>query len=415
MLTFYTLIITQILSLIGSHMTGVAIGIQIYADTGDTAPLLIAAFFAEIPMTLGSSLTGVIADRFDRRYIIMIGDIGQALGTVLLLVSFASGQFQLWHLYVAMLVQGIFATVQTPASQAAMAMLVPPAQRDRANSIREFGFPLAGVVAPVFAGLLYSVAGIISVMVVDLITFFVAVAVVLVIYIPRPAQSVEAQQMTGGWWREALAGWRFLWQRRALFYLAMFISFVWFLINGPLGVNTPYIIATTGSEELLGLLLGAMNFGAFAGALVLALAGNIRHRVRIILLLFLLHGTMLLAWGIVRQPLLMGLTLIALMFPLPMIGALFATILQNKTPPDMQGRVFGASNQMGVLLTPLSFLITAVLVDNVLEPAATQPGEGMGLLMIVTGSIILVLTLIVFARPSIRSIERDLPDYVIEA
>ena len=414
MLTFYTLIITQILSLIGSHMTGVAIGIQIYAETGDTAPLLIAAFFAEIPMTLGSSLTGVIADRFDRRYIIMIGDIGQALGTVLLLVSFASGQFQLWHLYVAMLVQGIFATVQTPASQAAMAMLVPPAQRDRANSIREFGFPLAGVVAPVFAGLLYSAAGIISVMVVDLITFFVAVAVVLVIYIPRPAQSVESQQMAGGWWREALAGWRFLWQRRALFYLAMFISFVWFLINGPLGVNTPYIIATTGSEELLGLLLGAMNFGAFAGALVLALAGNIRHRVRIILLLFLLHGTMLVAWGIVRQPLLMGLTLIALMFPLPMIGALFATILQNKTPPDMQGRVFGASNQMGVLLTPLSFLITAALVDNVLEPAAAQPGEGMGLMMIVVGSIILVLTLIVFARPAIRSIEQDLPDYVIE-
>lgn len=409
--TFYALIITQILSLIGSRMTGVALGIKIFADTGDTAPLLIAAFFAEIPQTLGSSLTGILADRLDRRLVMVIGDAGQALGTVLLLVSFLSGQFQLWHLYAAMLIQGVFGTVQTPASQAAITMLVPESQRDRANGIREIGFPLAGVVAPMFAGVLFGIVGVVGVMLVDLVTFFVAITVVPLLHIPHPAQSAEDRETAGVWWRETLAGWRFLWQRRALFGLAVYIAFVWFLINGPLELATPYIITLTGSEALLGVLLGALDLGAVAGAGVIALVGKVRHRVPIILAAFVLHGVMLIAWGVVRHPLLIGLTAIAMMAPLSVIGALFATILQNKTPPDMQGRVFGANNQLGVLLTPLSFLITAGLVDNTLEPAAAHPGDGMGLVMIAVGATIIVTALAVATRPAIRTLETALPDY----
>ena len=413
--TFYTLILTQIFSLIGSRMTGVAIGIKIFADTGDVAPLLIAEFFAEIPQTLGSSLTGILADRFDRRLVMVVGDAGQALGTALLFISFLSGQFQLWHLYGVMLIQGIFYTIQTPASQAAITMLVPETQRDRANGIREIGFPLAGVIAPMLAGFLYTVIDVTGVMLIDLVTFFVAIIVIFSLHIPRPAQSAEDQETAGVLWRETLAGWRFLWQRQALFALATYIAFVWFLINGPLGLATPYIITITGSEATLGVLLGAMNFGAFAGASALALAGKVRHRVPIILGAFLLHGTMVVLWGIARHPLLIGLTMIVMMAPLPVIGALFATILQNKTPPDMQGRVFGANNQMGVLLTPLSFLITAALVDNVLEPAAAHPGDGMSLVLIAVGLTIVITALAVATRPAIRALETDLPDYQIDS
>ena len=180
--------------------------------------------------------------------------------TALLLLSFLSGAFQLWHLYVVMLVQGVFSTLQTPASQAAIAMLVPENQRDRANGIREIGFPLAGVVAPALAGLLYTVIDVTGVMLIDLATFLVAIVVIFSLHIPRPTQSAEDQETAGVWWRETLAGWRFLWQRRALLGLAVYTSFVWFLINGPLELATPYLITITGSEALLGVLLGALNF-----------------------------------------------------------------------------------------------------------------------------------------------------------
>src|SRR5690606_19446294 len=122
--TFYVLIATQILSLVGSRMTGIAVGIKVFADTGDTAPLLIAAFFAELPGMLGGTLSGFVADRLDLRLVIMLGDTGQALSSTLLLVSFLTGSFQLCHLYLMMLVSGIFSTIQGPASQAAITFLV---------------------------------------------------------------------------------------------------------------------------------------------------------------------------------------------------------------------------------------------------------------------------------------------------
>jgi MFS transporter, DHA3 family, macrolide efflux protein len=222
---FYPFIFTQILSLIGSRMTGVAIGIQIFTDTGAAAPLLIAAFFAELPGMLGSSLTGAIADRWDRRRVIMLADAGQAVATSLLLVSFASGQFQLWHLYTMMLLMGIFGTLQSPASQAALTMLVPKNQRDRANGIRETGFPLAGVIAPALTGLLFTVVGVTGIMLLDLLTFVIAISVVSRLNIPNPRRSADAAASGESWWRSTLGGWRFLWQQRALLGVAAYLSF----------------------------------------------------------------------------------------------------------------------------------------------------------------------------------------------
>src|SRR5690606_5704981 len=100
----------------------------------------------------GGTFTGILADRWDRRHVMMLGDAGQAVGTLLLLGSFLSGAFELWHLYIASLMQGIFGIIQAPASEATTAMLVPEEHRDRANGIQQIGFPLAGVVAPMVAG-----------------------------------------------------------------------------------------------------------------------------------------------------------------------------------------------------------------------------------------------------------------------
>lgn len=151
---FYIILITQTISLVGSRMTAVAVGIWVFKETGSTTPLLLAVFFAELPGMLAGSVAGVLVDRWDRRRVLMLSDAGQAAGTLLLLASFLSGRFELWHLYAVSLLQGCFAILQGPARDAATTLLVPKAQRERANGIQQMSFPLAGVVAPVLAGTL---------------------------------------------------------------------------------------------------------------------------------------------------------------------------------------------------------------------------------------------------------------------
>lgn len=185
---FYVLTVTQVLSLIGSGMTSVAIGIRVFSTTGDTTPVLLAGFFAALPMMLAGSFAGVLVDRWDRRRVLILCDTGQALGTLLLLASFLSGSFQLWHLYVVAAIQGLLGMLQRPALEATVTLLVPPGQLDRANVIRQISGPAAGIIAPALAGALYALVGVTGVMVIDLASFAVAVAVVALAPLPLRAQ-----------------------------------------------------------------------------------------------------------------------------------------------------------------------------------------------------------------------------------
>lgn len=422
--TFYILTVTQTLSLIGSRMTSIAVGIWVFAATGLTSPLLFAAFFAELPGVVGSSLAGVLVDRWDRRRVILLADAGQACGSLLLLASFTSGRFQVWHLYLVALLQGSFAILQQPAKEAAITMLIPSGHRERANAVQQMAFPLAGVVAPVVAGILYLLISIRGIILIDLATFLVAAGVIYFMRIPHPKQTEEGLASRGSVSQELLASFRFLSRRPALLGLVLYGVAINFLLNGPLELAVPYLITVTGSEAQMGAIMGVFSLGAFTGASLIAVWGGTRPRIHTMLPGMLLTGIMFLLYGVARSPLALGLALFFLIIPLPASSALFISIMQLKTPPDMQGRIFGSIAQMEFLGATLSFLLVGPLVDYVLEPAVgrpgwqiisplvgNQPGAGIGLLLIVTGLIILMITLFVYASPHIRRLEASLPDY----
>lgn len=424
MRTFYILVLTQTFSLLGSRMTSVAVGLWLFTNTGNTTPLLLAAFFTELPGMLFSGLAGVLVDRWDRRRVLVLSDAGQAAGTLLLLISFLSGRFEIWHLYLVVLVQGTFATFQSPARDAATTMLAPEAQRERANAIHQMAFPLAGVAAPLLTGALYLVIGIQGVILVDLATFLVAVGVISLLHIPRPARTTEGRLSQGSLWSEFSGSLRFLAARPALLGLVFYDTFLNFMLNGPLELAIPYLILVTGSEAQMGAIMGVISLGAFAGAALIAVWGGTRPRIHTLLPGILLSGVMFLVYGTARHPVLLAAALFLLMAPLPVGGALFTSIFQVKSPPDMQGRIFALVAQLGFLGSTASFLLTGPLVDRVLEPAVgspawqrvaplvgNAPGAGIGLLQVATGLIILAVTLAVYAWPRLRRMEADLPDY----
>jgi DHA3 family macrolide efflux protein-like MFS transporter len=423
--TFYTLILTQTLSLVGSRISGLAIGIWLFGETGSATPLALVAFFATIPTVLASTVSGVLADRWDRRHVMILADTGQALGTLLLLLSVLSGDFQLWHLYTVTFIQAIFGVFQGPAFQASVTMLVPDSQRDRANAIQQMANPAAGAVAPVIAGGVYAAVGLYGAILIDLATFIVAVGVIFALRIPRPAQTAEGLAMRGSIWKEALGGLVYLWQRRTLFWMMIYISVVNFLISGVMVLSTPYILGRTGSSEaLLGLALGLMNLGMLAGAVVMSMWGGTRPRIHTMMPGIIITGVLLALAAMAQSTLALMITFTLLLMPLPFVNAAAMSIIQAKVAPDLQGRVFAVLGQISMLLIPLSYLIAGPLADHIFEPAVGQPGwsaaaplvgagagAGIGLLMLGAGGAIALISALVYSLPAIRSLEANLPDY----
>ena len=422
--TFYALIVTQTFSLIGSRMTSIGVGIWVFTETGKTAPLLLTSFFNELPGMLAGSLAGVLVDRWDRRWVMILSDAGQAVGSLLLMLSFLSGRFEVWHLYAVAFLQGIFATFQSPAERAATTMLVPEEGRERANAIKETSFPLAGIIAPVLTGLLYASIGIAGIILADLTTFLAAVAFLLFIQIPHPAPSETGLASLGGFWSEAWGALQFVTVRRALFIYMLFTAFINFMLNGPLDLVLPYLILLTHSEKVAGSIIALTSLGAFAGAILIAAWGGTRPRMKTIIGGLIMTGGMFILFGMLRTPIPIGVVLFMLFLNLPVIQTLYISILQRKSPPDMQGRIFALNDQLGFIGSTASFALTGYLVDHVINPSVgttawewVQPlvgkdaGAGIGLVEVVTGIIILVATLLVFSSVQIRELESRLPDY----
>ena len=421
---FYLLISTQVLSLIGSTMTGIALGIWVFTETGDTTPLLLESFFYLTPQILLGSFSGVLADRMSRRFLIIVGDAGQAIPTLFLLIVFVTGNFALWHLYVAAFVQSMFALLQGPAIGASITMLVPDKHRDRANAIHQVTQPFANLVGPLLAGFLYAWVDVTGIILLDLLTFVVAVTVISFVHIPTPPASADSNAAGGTLWSELKGGIIFLLKRKGLLMLTLYFTFVNFITNGVFRIMMPYYLILTNDEHLVGILLGLGSLGLVTGGIATIFWRGTGSRVDTIMIGQMLAGLGLMFFGIVRTPLALGIVSFLMMLPYKMTNALLASINQVKIPPDMQGRVISLQINLASLATPLVLIITGPLIDNILEPAVggeswvllsplfgSEPGAGMGLYIMVCGSLLLLSSAIVYAIPAVRYLERDTPDY----
>ena len=421
---YYALIVTQAVSQIGSQVSAYAVGIAVFRATGQATPLALVVFFLVAPSVVLGGLAGALADRFDRRGLMLAANVGYVVVSGLLLASFASGAFQLWHLYAVTLGSALFAVVERPAFQASVAMLVPDNHRDRANAIGHMAVPAAGVIAPAVAGLLYAFIGVLGSITVDIGTFVVAIGVLAVVRIPKPVESAAGRAMGGKVWRQAFDGFRYLAAHPVLLGFNVYISVVNFIANTVMVLLTPYVLARVGGAQLFGAVLAVMNVGGIAGSLVISARGRVGSRMHTVMLGTVAAGLCVGLTGVSQSPPTIAASLFFMMFALAFSNAPFDSMMQAKVPPDLQGRVFAALLQAALLLTPVSALAAGPLADRVFEPARHEPawrsvgwlvgagpGAGMALMFAVAGALIVALSLVVYAVPAIRRLETDLPDY----
>jgi MFS transporter, DHA3 family, macrolide efflux protein len=424
--TFYALAVAQTVSQIGSTMSFLAVGIYVYQQTGQATPLALLSLFMLLPMIIAGGVAGVLADRYDRRILMIIGDTGAALATLALVISVSSGNFQLWHVYLASLWQALFSTLQRPAFEASVSQLVPEAQRQRANAILQMGKPASILVASALTGLLYVAIGVVGIFLIDLISFLVAVMTTLLVRIPAPLRTQDKSPEHPSMLKEWGAGLDFLWSRRPLFILVVLGAVIGLLITSAYALSTPYILARTGSELTLGFITALMSVGGLVGAIGIGAWGGFKRRIDTIIVTIILLMIATILFGTYQPSIVMGAALFVAMMGATATNTTSMTLLQAKVPGDMQGRVFAIFMQLSLVLTPLGYLLIGPLADQVFTPLASSPAwadstagivfgtgaaGGMGVLFAVTGGLGLLATLITYALPSFRTMEATLPTY----
>ena len=156
MRTFLIIWLGQLVSMIGSGLTSFALGVWIYDQTGEATPFALTVLFGSLPGVLLAPVAGAIADRWNRRLIMIVSDTGAALLTLFIafILFFSDGGLQVWHIYGVALIGSSLGVFQWSAYQPSITMMVPKKHFGRASGMMQAGDAVRGIIAPLLAGAL---------------------------------------------------------------------------------------------------------------------------------------------------------------------------------------------------------------------------------------------------------------------
>jgi DHA3 family macrolide efflux protein-like MFS transporter len=426
--TFLLIWLGQSVSLIGSGLTGFALGVYVYQRTGSVTQFALISLSTALPGILFSPIAGALVDRWDRRRAMILSDLGAGLCTLSLALLLLTSRLQVWHIYIAMALSSTFSSFQWPAYSATVTLLVPKEQYGRSSGMIQLGEAVAHILSPVLAGVLIGLIRVQGVMLIDFGTLLFAVAMLLIVRVPRPPETAEGRSGRGSLLREAAYGWTYIRARPGLFGLLLFFAATNFSA-GIVGVLFTPLVLSFSSADVLGLLMSIGGLGFMAGSLTMSAWGGPKRRVYGILGSSVLMGAVLFVAGIPPSLWTLGPAAFWYFYSLPIMNGCSQAIWQSKTAPDVQGRVFAVRRMIAWSSTPLAYIVAGPLADRVFEPLLAEggaladsvgriigvgPGRGMGLLFIIMGFLILLAVLAAFSHPRVRRVELDLPDHVAE-
>jgi MFS transporter, DHA3 family, macrolide efflux protein len=421
---FLLLWFSQFVSGVGTGLGSFALGVWVYRQHASATQYSLFAFVATCTGLLVGPLAGVLADRWDRKRLILLGDSGAAVMTGLMALALYTGRMQLWHVYIIASVMVGFSALQGPAQVAVSSQLVSRRQLGRVSGMTQAAGIATGLICPPLSGALIPLIGFHGVIAIDISTFLFAFVVLVLIRLPRSPGAAEANRERRSVLGDVRFGWDYLRQRPGLLSLLWVFAATNFAVSIVQVLLTPLVLSF-GSATNLGFVNAATAAGGLIGSLALSIWGGPRNRMNGILLLVLLQAPILLLGAVKPSVMLIAVACFLFTGLTPLVGGLSQAIWQGKVAHDIQGRVFAMRGLVASLASPLAFLLAGPLADRVFEPLmapggalagtigqliGTGKGRGVGLLFMTLGLFIIVVVVLSSLNPRLRKVESELPD-----
>ncbi len=393
---FMMIWIGELISSIGSGMTAFALSIYVYEMTGSVSYVSLVTLLAYLPTILLSPLGGVLADRYDRRILMIIGDLFSGLGLLYILWQIQVGAGSMLPILIGVTFNAVFVALLEPSYRATITDLLTQEEYDRASGMVQMAGNARYLLSPALAGILLAVADIRLILVLDISTFFITITMVALV---RKTIQKPVKRKTEGFLKEMKQGFTVITENKGILSLVIIMAFVCFFIGFVQTLTGPMVLAVSDARTV-GILESVCAIGMLVGSVWIGFVGIRGGYARVLCGAGIFCGVFMALAGVNRNLWVTGIGIFLFFLSLPFMNTCADVLVRVNIPNELQGRVWGMISLLTQAGTVLAYASCGVLADYLFEPMlaekgilagsvgrliGTGEGRGIGFLLILSG------------------------------
>ena len=394
----------ELISCIGSGMTAFAVSVYVYQLTGSAVWVSITTLLAYLPTILLNPVGGILADRYDRRLMMIIGDAFSAIGLLFILIAMQTGHTGVLPICIGITISAIFVSLLEPAYRATITDLLTDQEYAKASGLVQMANSSKFLISPVLAGLILAFSNIQTILIIDIATFFVTVFTVFTV--KKHIKSEKKVRKETSFRKEMKEGMKSITGNKVVKKLVILMAFVCFFIAFLQMLMTPMILSFA-DEKTLGFMESISAIGMLIGSVVISALNIKKNHSGILKVSLMFTGIfMALVGTTVNIPLIIVYCMLFFV-ALPFVNTCADVLVRKNIPNDLQGRAWGIISVLTQTGFLIAYAISGVLADFIFNPMleengflsgslgkiiGTGEGRGIGLMLILAG-----ITLFVFA------------------
>lgn len=399
----------EFISAVGSGLTSFGLGVYVFEQTGQASAMALVTLLAFLPGLLLSVPAGVLADRYDRRLLMLLGDGLSAVGLIFILICVLRGGAQVWQICVGVTISSLFSALMDPAYKATVTDLLTPEQYTKASGLIGIAGSAKYLVSPILAGFLLTLSDIRLLLILDICTFFLTVFTTL---------AVRGMLLAGGaaaasgkahreeaFFRELKTGWRAVSQHSGVLLLVLLSSAITFFLGFLQTLCTPMVLAFSDSATL-GTAETICALGMLVSSIIIGMVSLKKGYVKILSLSLAGAGFFMAVFGLKESIPLMCVSGFFFFAMLPFANTALDYLLRTNIDNTCQGRAWGLIGVLSQFGYVAAYALAGVLADAAARIMDVSVGRGAAKLITASGILLAATAFLLYHIKTIRSLEK---------
>ena len=421
MKNFYKLWLGELISNIGSGMTAFALSVYVYEKTGSVSYISLITLLSFMPSIILSPIGGLLADRYDRRLLMIIGDLFSGLGLIYILWNIQAGEKSIVPIFLGITFSSIFTSLLEPSYRATLTDILDEENYAKASGLIQAAGSAKYLISPVIAGMILSVADIRVILLLDILTF---ITTCLMIFLVRKSMNSEMQNYKKDSFKGLLEGLFIIKENRGVYSLVIIMFFVCFFMGFIQILIRPMILALS-SVKTAGMMESLCAAGLLIGSLWIGIAGIKKNYSKILAVACFFCGIFMSMTGVNENLAIIGISTFLFFSTLPFMNSCADVLVRVSVPNELQGRVWGLISLITQMGPVAAYIISGIMADYIFEPMfnkngilvknigmiiGTGKGRGIGFMLILSGIGMLIMAIVIWKNGEIREVSEKCVD-----